>query len=116
MNNKPLKVTGAIILSCLVMIFIVIYIPKPEKRSHQRGRRLEEQFQRIEKEYASFQLINEVLRKANEAVRNVLNTTRTSSKEICFNNEGEPYLEIVHLNPLIETNTQTIVGLPRRVK
>ena len=36
MNSNTLKTTGAIVLSVLLMVAIVIYIPKPESRSSKR--------------------------------------------------------------------------------
>lgn len=100
MNSRNLKVAGAVVLSCLVMIIIVIYTlkltPTPNQ-SHQSQERLEERLQHIEqriaKESAHLKLANEALSKVGKASRNTLQFTRG---------------EIVDPKSLIETNREAI--------
>ena len=61
MNSKILKVTGAVIFSCLVMIAIVIYTPKPDPRFSKKQR----PFKTVNPEY--LRLANEALSQVNEA-------------------------------------------------
>ena len=100
MNSRNLKVAGAVVLFCLVMIIIVIYTlkltPTPNQ-SHQSQERLEERLQHIEqriaKESAHLKLANEALSKVGKASRNTLQFTRG---------------EIVDPKSLIETNREAI--------
>lgn len=61
MNSKTLKVTGAVILSCLVMIVIVIYTPKPDPRFKKKRH----PFKTADLEH--LHLANEALSEANKA-------------------------------------------------
>ena len=111
MNSKTLKAIGVIILSCLVMIVIVIYSPKPTSTPNRSKKTLEELLERFRQEGAYTDLVLKVLRKANEAAILVNTATDPSGKEIRFNNKEEPYLEKGQLNRLIERNTEIIVRL-----
>ena len=99
MNSRNLKVVGAVVLSCLVMIILVIYIPT-SNQSHHSQETLEERLQRIEqriaKESAHLKLANETLSKVGKASRNTLQFTRG---------------EIVDRKSLIETNRAAIGAL-----
>lgn len=99
MNSRNLKVAGAVVLFCLVMIIIVIYTPMPNQ-SHQSQGTLEERLQHIEqriaKESAHLKLANEALSKVGKASRNTLQFTRG---------------EIVDRKSLIETNREAIGSL-----
>ena len=96
MNSRNLKVAGAVVISCLVMIIIVIYTPTPNQ-SHQSQETLEERLQRIEqriaKESAHLKLANAALSKVDKASWNTLQFTRG---------------EIVDPKSLIETNREAI--------
>jgi len=103
MNSRNLKVAGAVVLSCLVMIIIVIYTPKltpTPNQSHQSQERLEERLQHIEqriaKESAHLKLANEALSKVGKASRHTLQFTRG---------------EIIDPKLLIETNRKVIGDL-----
>lgn len=102
MNSKTLKVTGAVILSCLVMIIIVIYTPKPTPTPNQSREMLEERLQRIEqrivKESTHLMLANEALSKVSKASKNTLQFTRG---------------EIVAAKSLIETYNVAIEALSK---
>ena len=111
MNSKTLKAMGVVIFSCLVMIVIVIYTPKPTSTPNRSKKTLEERLERFNQEGAYIDLVIKVLRKANEAAMRVNTAVDPSGKEIRFNNKEEPYLEKRQLNPLIERNTEIIVGL-----
>ena len=52
MNSKTLKVTGTVVLSCLVMIVIVIYTPKPTSTPNRSKKILEERLKRFRQEGA----------------------------------------------------------------
>ena len=99
MNSRKLKVAGAVVLSCLMMIIIVIYTPTPNQ-SHQSQETLEERLQRIEqriaKESVHLKLANEALSKVDKASWNTLQFTRG---------------EIVDPKSLIETNRVAIGAL-----
>ncbi len=66
MNSKTLKVIGAIILSGLLMITIVIYTPKPEPRASKKRH----PFKRVDPEY--LRLANQALSKTNKATKTAL--------------------------------------------
>ena len=70
MNSKTLKVTGAVGLSCLVMILIVIYTPKPEPSRSKR--RFPSKI--VDIEY--LKLANQAISKTNKANRTVLQKLR----------------------------------------
>ena len=70
MNSKTLKVTGAVVLSCLVMILIVIYTPKLEPRRSKR--RFPSKI--VDTEY--LKLANQALSKTNKANRTALQKLR----------------------------------------
>lgn len=74
MNNKNLKVIGAIVLSCLIMIVVVIYTPKPEHRRSKR--RLPSKI--IDTEY--LKLANQAISKTNKANRTALQKLRQSAR------------------------------------
>lgn len=63
MNSKNLKVIGAVVLSCLAMILIVIYTPKPDPRSTNSKRRLPSKI--VDIEY--LELASQALSKTNKA-------------------------------------------------
>ena len=111
MNSKTLKVTGAVVFSCLVMIVVVIYTPKPTSTHNRSKKTLEERLERFNQERTYIDLVLRVLRKANEAAMRVNTATDPSGKEIRFNNKKKPYLKKEQLNPLIEGNTEIIAGL-----
>lgn len=103
MNSRNLKEVGAVVLSCLVMIIIVIYTLKPTptpNQSHQSQETLEKRLQRIEqrigKESVHLKLANEALSKVGKASRNTLQFTRG---------------EIVDPKSLIGTNREAIGAL-----
>ena len=79
MNSKTVKVVGAITISILVMIIVVIYTPKPTtqpaKNEQALQERLNEGFQRIKKESAHLKL-------TTDAIQKVLKTTRTVNEKI----------------------------------
>ena len=70
MNSKTLKVTGAVVLSCLVMILIVIYTPIPESRHSKR--RFPSKI--VDTEY--LELANQALSKTNKANQTALQKLR----------------------------------------
>ena len=80
MNSKTLKVTGAIVFSCFVMILIVIYTPKPEPRHSKR--RFPSKI--VDPEYLN--LANQALSKTNKANRTALQKLRqfTRGEKIDF--------------------------------
>ena len=83
MNSRNIKVVGAVVLFCLVMIIVVIYTPKStptSNQSYQSQETLEERLQRIEqriaKESIHLKLANEALSKIGKASRHTLQFTR----------------------------------------
>lgn len=111
MNSKTLKVTGAVVLSCLAMILIVIYTPKPTPTPNQSREMLEERLQRFKKEFDYIDLVMDALRKINEAAAKANEVTAPFGKQLLFNDKEEPYLKTEQLNPLIERITKAISGL-----
>ena len=95
MNNKNLKVIGAVGLICLIMILIVIYTPKPEPRRSKRRHPAKI----IDTEYLS--LANQALSKTNKANRTALQKLKQFAG-------GE---KIIDLSPLTAANIAAIDAL-----
>jgi len=95
MNSKTLKVVGAVVISCLVMIVIVISTPKPEPRRTKR--RLPSKV--IGAEY--LRLASQALSKTNKANRITLQKLRQFT-------DGE---KIIDFSPLTAANIVAINAL-----
>ena len=96
MNSKNLKVIGAVVLSCLVMILIVIYTPKPEPRRSKR--RLPSKV--VDPEY--LKLANQALSKTIKANRTALQKLRQFARE-----------EKIDFSALTAANTAAIDALAK---
>ena len=99
MNSKTLKVTGAIVFSCFVMILIVIYTPKPEPRHSKR--RFPSKI--VDPEYLN--LANQALSKTNKANRTALQKLRQFARE-----------EKIDFSSLTAANTAAIDALAKADK
>ena len=92
MNSKTLKVIGAIILSCFVMIVVVIYTPKPTpQRSKKRRTFVNPQYLKLANEAFSLAI------KAN-GIANGMSTQLLNGEKIDF-------------SPLVAANTEAIDAL-----
>ena len=91
MNNKTLKVTGAVVLSCLVMILIVIYTPKPESRDSKRR-------------FPSKIVDTEYLKLANHAFSKAIKANGIAIENSSQLLNGEK----IDFSPLIAANTASI--------
>ncbi len=73
MDSKTVKVIGAVAIALLVMIIVVIYTPKPTtqptKNKQTLPERLNEDFQRIEKESAHLKLTTDAIQKVLKAIQ-----------------------------------------------
>ena len=94
MNSNTLKTAGSIVLSVLLLVVIVIYIPKPEPRSSKRR----PSFKAVNTEY--LKLANQALSKANEISEITLQQMEQLIDE-----------EKMDLSPLTAVNTTAINAL-----
>lgn len=95
MNSKTLKVAGAVVLSCLVMIVIVISTPKPEPR-------------RTKRRLPSKVIGTEYLRLANQALSKTNKANRITHQKLRQFTDGE---KIIDFSPLTAANIVAINAL-----
>lgn len=100
MNSNTLKTTGAIVLSVLLMVAIVIYIPKPESRSSKRR--------------SPFKVVNttDYLRLSVQALSKANEASMTARQKLLPLANGEK----IDFSPLDTANTAAIDALAKADK